>query len=312
MPSLIYTVMFTMFVVPPVWYTCVKERRRYCEGDLVSVQGLLYDMEIVEQEYFYLVKRTSLKVNLQCFFNGQTEPIERIFDNITACPSEDYISWIDRLCLTSRDWEHILDEEVAAPSAGTVFVYPGSTAFLFDSQASYKTSHIMSADNLKWIHPASDPYVMLKPYPQIGGYVFERIDSLVARKLSPPQTGLSFIDVLTHARNHAITVLTDYHQGVLGERLRADVCLFDRQYMFVSTKFLVDGDELGSDNPIVEFRHLDCPVCLDPMEQMNEAVLACGHVYHETCIRNWLERSPKCPHCSSRAHIVIVKKTKIN
>lgn len=148
---------------------------------------------------------------------------------------------------------------------------------------------------------------MLRSIPEMPGYVFERIDSIVVRRLSPPTSNEEFVNVLRSARQHAVLVQIEYHRGFLGQRIRAEVHLYDQRYMFVSDEFLRDGQ---SDDtlPIIEFRDEQCVVCLNPMSLMDEAVLVCGHVYHEQCIRNWLERSGKCPHCSTRAHIVSVRK----
>ena len=301
-----FAIIIPMFIVPPIWYTCVTDRRRPCDVDLVSVHGVMHDMEIVERNYFYLYTTSSLEVNLQCFFNGQTEPIERSYDGISACPSENYSSWVDRLCLSNVEWDQILDEEITTPSLGKVFVYPGTTGFLFESNIKTDRAHILSASELKWMHPAREPYVMLKSYPGLSGHVFERIDSLVARKLSPLPME-NFVDILRDAHEHASLVQVEYHKGFLDRRIRAEVHLFDQQYMFVSSKYLRDG-QLDEPVPIIEFRDDKCVVCLHPMSLMDEAVLACGHVYHEQCIRAWLQRSAKCPHCSTRAHIVLVKK----
>lgn len=38
-----------------------------------------------------------------------------------------------------------------------------------------------------------------------------------------------------------------------------------------------------------------CPICLERMVQA--IFLDCGHVFHETCIRSWLDESMSCPIC---------------
>ena len=306
MSGYVFVLMIPLFIVPPIWYTCVTERRNPCADDLVSVSGILHDMELVETNYFHLYKTARLDVNLQCFLNGQTDNIEKSFDDISICPSDNYTSWVDRLCLTDNEWEQILNDEVTKPSLGKVFVYPGSTGFLYDSGAKSKRSYLISSYELKWKHPMDEPYVMLRPYPEISGYIFERIDSLVARKLSPPLTE-NFTDTLRTARDQAVLLQVDYHRGFLGQAIRAEVHLYDNRYMFVSNKYLRDGQS-DEPTPVNEFRDDQCSVCLQSMDLMDEAVLACGHVYHEECIRSWLQRSGKCPQCADRAHIVFVRK----
>jgi len=42
-----------------------------------------------------------------------------------------------------------------------------------------------------------------------------------------------------------------------------------------------------------------CPICLELQAPGAESVvmLVCGHKYHESCIRRWLEEQPTCPVC---------------
>ncbi|KAJ2462729.1 E3 ubiquitin ligase [Coemansia sp. RSA 2337] len=46
---------------------------------------------------------------------------------------------------------------------------------------------------------------------------------------------------------------------------------------------------------------LQCSICLDTFAQPRS--LACGHVFCQDCLLQWLERNPKCPAC--RAHVSI-------
>lgn len=43
-----------------------------------------------------------------------------------------------------------------------------------------------------------------------------------------------------------------------------------------------------------EFR-TDCPVCLDVFDDRPIAAVACGHVFHESCVSQWNKR--ECPLC---------------
>lgn len=42
-----------------------------------------------------------------------------------------------------------------------------------------------------------------------------------------------------------------------------------------------------------------CPVCLDCCDADDPAwvALECGHILHQLCCLQWLERSPVCPSC---------------
>jgi hypothetical protein len=44
----------------------------------------------------------------------------------------------------------------------------------------------------------------------------------------------------------------------------------------------------------------ECPICFDPLGAY-EAVLACKHSYHATCLNAWLERGGTCPLCRHTA-----------
>ncbi|CAH1392777.1 unnamed protein product [Nezara viridula] len=56
--------------------------------------------------------------------------------------------------------------------------------------------------------------------------------------------------------------------------------------------------------------NLLCAICRESLGvgSLNKScTLPCGHVFHDHCIYNWLERSPTCPHCripSSPDHII--------
>ena len=42
----------------------------------------------------------------------------------------------------------------------------------------------------------------------------------------------------------------------------------------------------------------DCPICIEAFQRYDQYVeLRCGHLYHSTCIRHWLENNESCPLC---------------
>jgi Ring finger domain len=41
----------------------------------------------------------------------------------------------------------------------------------------------------------------------------------------------------------------------------------------------------------------ECAICIEPMGDAHEVVLACGHSFHPPCANEWLRRSPTCPLC---------------
>lgn len=49
-----------------------------------------------------------------------------------------------------------------------------------------------------------------------------------------------------------------------------------------------------------------CAICLEDIiaapsrDRQKEKRLLCGHLFHETCIGEWLERSDTCPLCRAR------------
>ena len=44
-------------------------------------------------------------------------------------------------------------------------------------------------------------------------------------------------------------------------------------------------------------RSTDCVICMGPLTVRNLSKLACGHVYHDTCLLQWLGHSVSCPLC---------------
>lgn len=41
----------------------------------------------------------------------------------------------------------------------------------------------------------------------------------------------------------------------------------------------------------------ECAICFDELSSGELMALPCGHVFHTTCVSNWLARHPFCPHC---------------
>lgn len=39
----------------------------------------------------------------------------------------------------------------------------------------------------------------------------------------------------------------------------------------------------------------DCPICWDKMDTGRK--LPCGHLFHNFCLRSWLEQDTSCPTC---------------
>lgn len=45
---------------------------------------------------------------------------------------------------------------------------------------------------------------------------------------------------------------------------------------------------------------ISCSICLDDFTfQTEQVTLSCGHVYHKTCVHNWLQENSVCPECRS-------------
>jgi|LauGreDrversion4_2_1035121.scaffolds.fasta_scaffold63818_1 hypothetical protein len=301
-PVVAYAIMLIVFVVPVILKTGVIEDMRPCHADLISASGILHNMEIVQVSSFYLRTKSRLDVALECFFHGQADVIHRSYEGISICPSEHYSFWVDRLCLPSGQFESLLEQDVATTPEGKIIVYSGDLSPFIDRSSTNNTPVLITASDLHWIHPAADLYIMLKTAQGNSRYVFENVDAFVARKLSPSSS--PFIETLREAREMAALVHVQHGVDFLAKRIRAESFLFDRKFIFVN---IVDDDELSVEYPIVEFRQDDCIVCLDRLSSMDQAVLACGHVYHEVCIRKWLERSTKCPYCVSPARITDVR-----
>jgi hypothetical protein len=49
----------------------------------------------------------------------------------------------------------------------------------------------------------------------------------------------------------------------------------------------------------------ECCVCLEKIHFYNPCFLSCGHVFHETCIKQWFQTSRTCPYCRKNSSILI-------
>jgi hypothetical protein len=41
----------------------------------------------------------------------------------------------------------------------------------------------------------------------------------------------------------------------------------------------------------------DCPICFEMVTTTNRRVLPCGHVFHGSCVKQWLRDHTTCPMC---------------
>lgn len=51
------------------------------------------------------------------------------------------------------------------------------------------------------------------------------------------------------------------------------------------------------------WQEIHCPICLSEFNKKsckNVKIVACGHVYHSMCIKQWLVRKMCCPLCSCK------------
>lgn len=44
---------------------------------------------------------------------------------------------------------------------------------------------------------------------------------------------------------------------------------------------------------------IECSICLEVMNKNNKIIklYCCDHIYHEKCIRGWIEKNRNCPLC---------------
>ena len=51
----------------------------------------------------------------------------------------------------------------------------------------------------------------------------------------------------------------------------------------------------------------NCPICLEKVGVGDDtSKLACGHLYHASCIYKWLDRDSRCPLCRHETRSVVI------
>jgi hypothetical protein len=76
-----------------------------------------------------------------------------------------------------------------------------------------------------------------------------------------------------------------------------------RAYVEVITKEDVNGmdDDSISKIPVVEYNHPTqdaCSICLEQFDPGDLVrLLKCGHIFHPSCVRDWLKKEATCPMC---------------
>ena len=68
-------------------------------------------------------------------------------------------------------------------------------------------------------------------------------------------------------------------------------------------KALRVAETFGHGQALHSNRPEPCCICLEPLLKAQVALtLSCGHLFHEACIHEWLDRKAFCPLCRTRAH----------
>nr|CDS33414.2 traf interacting protein [Hymenolepis microstoma] len=78
--------------------------------------------------------------------------------------------------------------------------------------------------------------------------------------------------------------------------------------------FSVDPEELQR-LCINSMSQFGCPICQEKLNSsygVNISALPCGHVFHDDCIRRWLNYRPSCPHCRCQTDTVELLKLFFN
>lgn len=53
----------------------------------------------------------------------------------------------------------------------------------------------------------------------------------------------------------------------------------------------------GSELCGVHGKQEDCPICYDAILRNDNRKLKCGHVFHKSCVDEWVSRKGTCPMC---------------
>lgn len=72
--------------------------------------------------------------------------------------------------------------------------------------------------------------------------------------------------------------------------------------LFSYDEFIIPMNAILSETNL-STQNEDCPVCLEPLKDaLPIRELPCKHCYCETCILQWIKKSPRCPLCNQ--HVI--------
>ena len=54
----------------------------------------------------------------------------------------------------------------------------------------------------------------------------------------------------------------------------------------------------------------ECVICLEALYKTNVVSLKCNHLFHTSCIKEWVSYKNKCPICSSKIDDIIQSRSK--
>lgn len=111
-------------------------------------------------------------------------------------------------------------------------------------------------------------------------------------------------------------MLSDFSPGVNKKSQRlfniSSCSIYIEQFIL----FISDHKSETHMDPVDKIYHSNkCIVCYEDFEkkQANACLLLkCGHVFHQSCIKPWIEKKQSCPLCKSKAFIPILLKDIVN
>lgn len=63
----------------------------------------------------------------------------------------------------------------------------------------------------------------------------------------------------------------------------------------------IDGAKPGDDSDLSDQSDRLCVICITALEAHEGGVrLPCGHLFHESCVAEWLRKKSSCPHCRAQ------------